>query len=426
MADPPKSDVIRAIVINTINMLIILSTETIYNSTEDYLQLLLKTAMEGSVEVRKRSVQGITTILDFRLELVVKHYEAVFEVLIACLNERDQEIALAAAEFWSGLAINQMEDDEGEYHRREIINKVLPILGPILLESCRYAKADQIASLPSNKNDLNIYKDKYYETEGVGEDVDDDEDDEYGQLESMGTLRRASAFAFEHLAKVSGEATFNSIKDTLENYLQNADDHQGREAAILVLGAIADEAGSYEYIQPFLPILVPLLFKYLDDSYPKIKSITCWTLSKFSPWLSTQPVEEVQIYIEKLCSLMLDSDTELQEASCTAVAEMLECSDEKSGVNIEPILQTYGQVCPVYQGNCLLALLDMLGCLVKGYKDQVNHEGVVEMVITPLTTKWNEIADNDRIICPLFQCFQYVAEVIGNNITPYAPTIIDR
>ena len=151
MADPPKNERILSTVINTINMLIILSTEIIYENTEKYLEVLLKTASDPSVEVRKRSVQGITTILDFRLELVVKHAQEVLDVMVNWLNEKDQDVGLAAAEFWSGIAINRGEEDEVDEKRIEIINKYLPVLTPILLECCRFGEADQIAAMPTTK-----------------------------------------------------------------------------------------------------------------------------------------------------------------------------------------------------------------------------------------------------------------------------------
>jgi hypothetical protein len=50
------------------------------------------------------------------------------------LNEKDQEVALAAAEFWSGLALNQLEEDDVDNDRKESISQVMPVLGPVLLE----------------------------------------------------------------------------------------------------------------------------------------------------------------------------------------------------------------------------------------------------------------------------------------------------
>jgi len=109
--------------------------------------------------------------------------------------------------------------------------------------------ADQLAAVPSKDTELNIYKEQYYENE-----EDDNEqtiiEEDYGMLESMCTLRRASAFAFEHLAKCASEEIFSSFSEHLSNYLQS-DDLQGREAAILVLGVLCTEGGCYENVVPY-------------------------------------------------------------------------------------------------------------------------------------------------------------------------------
>jgi hypothetical protein len=100
---------IQSTVIHTINMLVLLSTETVYNSTEDYLLCLLsitKSSPKPLTEVLKRCVQGITNILDFRMELILAHAEEVGEAMLQALQSMDQHVGLAAAEFWSGIVIN--------------------------------------------------------------------------------------------------------------------------------------------------------------------------------------------------------------------------------------------------------------------------------------------------------------------------------
>jgi transportin-1 len=120
----------------------------------------------------------------------------------------------------------------------------------------------------------------------------------------MSTLRQASAFAFERLALVSPSAVFESIQSSLEQYLSSSDTTelvmQGKEAAILVLGAISDESAAYSCVEPHLSTLLPLLCNYLDDSPLKLKITTAWTLSKFSYWIAELSEEEIKQYVQKL------------------------------------------------------------------------------------------------------------------------------
>lgn len=123
---------------------------------------------------------------------------------------------------------------------------------------------------------------------------------------------------------------------------------------------------------------------------------------------------------------MREKNTDLQDSACTAVSELIECAGDNISSGISIILETHKEVCPHYYGNSLLALLDMLGLLVKTCDTCMQDNEAIEMLITPLTNKWNEINDNDKIIGPLFKCFEYITDVIGNKIDPYANTIVER
>jgi len=52
-----------------------------------------------------------------------------------------------------------------------------------------------------------------------------------------------------------------------------------RESGIMCLGALAE--GSYHAITPHLKDLFPFLMTSLEDQNPLVRSISCWTLSKY-------------------------------------------------------------------------------------------------------------------------------------------------
>ena len=58
-----------------------------------------------------------------------------------------------------------------------------------------------------------------------------------------------------------------------------------------MLGCISDEDCAYEVIEQHLDHLVPFLIETLDSRSTEVLATTCWTLSKFSEWIST--TEEV-------------------------------------------------------------------------------------------------------------------------------------
>ena len=59
-----------------------------------------------------------------------------------------------------------------------------------------------------------------------------------------------------------------------------------RESGILVLGAISD--GCSSGMAEHLPKIVPYLIQRLSDKKALVRSITCWTLSRYSNWIVQQ------------------------------------------------------------------------------------------------------------------------------------------
>lgn len=117
-----------------------------------------------------------------------------------------------------------------------------------------------------------------------------------------------------------------------------------KESGILVLGAIAEgETGNgtehlwtYPHTQsvihlvdvcvcvgcmqgmiPYLPELIPHLIQCLSDKKALVRSITCWTLSRYAHWVVSQPPD---IYLKplmtELLKRILDSNKRVQEAAC--------------------------------------------------------------------------------------------------------------
>lgn len=66
-----------------------------------------------------------------------------------------------------------------------------------------------------------------------------------------------------------------------------SENEEYQEAAILVLGCISDEDCAYDAIEQHLDHLVPYLIATLDSHSTEVLATTCWTLSKFSEWMST-------------------------------------------------------------------------------------------------------------------------------------------
>ena len=70
-----------------------------------------------------------------------------------------------------------------------------------------------------------------------------------------------------------------------------------KEAAILALGAVSE--GCMSGMLPHLPQLVNFLVSSLSDSKALVRSITCWTLSRYAHWIVGQPHDQ---FLKRLMS----------------------------------------------------------------------------------------------------------------------------
>ena len=86
-------------------MILYTQAQVIGDKIENYMNFLIQKQMleDPSIQVRWRIVQGITNIMDQRVDLIIPHISTVLDFMINALKEKDQKLALAATEFFSGV-----------------------------------------------------------------------------------------------------------------------------------------------------------------------------------------------------------------------------------------------------------------------------------------------------------------------------------
>ena len=71
--------------------------------------------------------------------------------------------------------------------------------------------------------------------------------------------------------------------------------------------------------------LIPYLINCLSDKKALVRSITCWTLSRYSHWVVGQPHEKyLKPLMSELLKRILDTNKRVQEAACSAFATLEE------------------------------------------------------------------------------------------------------
>lgn len=198
--------------------------------------------------------------------------------------------------------------------------------------------------------------------QGHGDNSDDDDmgDDDDSSLSDW-NLRKCSAAALDVLASVFRNDLLPVLLPILKETLFH-NEWEIKESGILALGAIAE--GCMTGMIPHLPELIPYLINCLSDKKALVRSITCWTLSRYSHWVVSQPHDTyLKPLMSELLKRVLDSNKRVQEAACSAFATL----EEEACTELVPylgfILETLVFAFQKYQHKNLLILYDAIGKL---------------------------------------------------------------
>lgn len=270
----------RALAMNCVNCILMVNNDPIDYAIDQFLTSLFSRHNDNDEEVQKQLCRSLTLLLDTHMDKMMPHLPNVIEYIIKKTQDPNESIALEACEFWLSIAENN-----------EICKTmVLPHLDkliPVLLQSMRYSETDpalkaneEDSSVPDREEDIKprFHKSKQHGFSGVGEsdEEDDDDDDENG---GDWNIRRCSAASLDVLASIFAKDLLDKLFPLLKETLLN-DNWLVKESGILALGAIAE--GCMDGVVPHLGELIPFLLAMMFDKKPLVRSITCWTLSRYS------------------------------------------------------------------------------------------------------------------------------------------------
>ncbi|KAL9937734.1 hypothetical protein V8E36_003279 [Tilletia maclaganii] len=458
---------IRAHALNALNEFVTQGSATLQSNLDTYLTALFKRASDESALVRKFVCQAIVFISTATPAKILPELPNIVEYMLYSTRDADQEVALQACEFWMQFA----EDKQLAPNLRHY----LPKIAPVLLQSMVYSDED-LLTLGGDEDDTHIedrdqdIKPQHYsarthrnerieDAEAPGnapssssviqgksraaieaafkdedEDSDFDSDDEFyddddeDDLAGDWNLRKCSAAALDVLAIEFGD----ELLDILLPYLRErlfSEEWLHRESGILALGAIAQ--GCIGGIQPHLPNLVPLLINTFQDTKPLVRSIACWTLSRYSSWCVQYkgPDGQTPFFLpamEGLLGMVLDGNKRVQEAGCSAFATL----EEEAGTDLTPvlgpILSTLVRAFEKYQRKNLLILYDAIGTLADSVGNELNRPEYVQVLLPPLVQKWQSLDDLDEDLIPLLECMSSVTIAVGPGFLEFSPPVFER
>ncbi|KAL4199668.1 hypothetical protein AMTRI_Chr03g52360 [Amborella trichopoda] len=416
---------LRKFSLGSINQFIVMMPTSLLLNMDQYLQGLFLVANDPTAEVRKLVCGALVQLIEVRPSFLEPHLNNVIEYMLQANKDPDDEVALEACEFWSAYC-------EAHTHY-DGLREFLPRLIPVLLSNMIYAEDDEALvdaedddSVPDRDQDL---KPRFHSSRLHGADNVDEEDDD--DIINVWNLRKCSAAALDVLSNVFGDEILPTLMPLVQTKLATTDDSswKEREAAVLALGAVAE--GCINGLYPHLPEIVSFLIPLIDDKFPLIRSITCWTLSRYSKWVvqgigHQKGHEQFDKVLMGLLRRILDSNKRVQEAACSAFATLEEEAAEELAPRLEIILQHLLCAFGKYQKRNLRIVYDAIGTLADAVGQELNQPGYLEILMPPLISKWQQLTNSDKDLFPLLECFTSIAQALGPGFSQFAEPVYQR
>ncbi|TRZ01377.1 hypothetical protein DNTS_034929 [Danionella cerebrum] len=402
---------IRSHAVACVNQFIIGRAQALMDNIDPFIESLFALSADEDSEVRKNVCRALVMLLEVRVDRLIPHMRSIVEYMLQRTQDPDENVALEACE-----------------------------LVPVLVNGMKYSEIDIILlkgdveedeAVPDNEQDI---KPRFHKSRTVtlrhegdegeeGEDSDDDDDDDDDSLSDW-NLRKCSAAALDVLANVFRDELLPHLLPVLKELLFHPD-WVVKESGILVLGAIAE--GCMQDMVPYLPELIPHLVQCLCDKKALVRSIACWTLSRYAHWVVSQPADSyLKPLMTELLKRILDSNKKVQEAACSAFATLEEEACTELVPYLSFILDTLVFAFSKYQHKNLLILYDAIGTLADSVGHHLNQPEYIQKLMPPLIQKWNELKDEDKDLFPLLECLSSVATALQSGFLPYCEPVYQR
>uniref|UniRef100_A0A4W3H1M6 Transportin 2 n=1 Tax=Callorhinchus milii TaxID=7868 RepID=A0A4W3H1M6_CALMI len=415
---------IRSHAIACVNQFIIGRAQALMDNVDTFIEHLFALATDEDSEVRKNVCRALVMLLEVRIDRLLPHMHSIIQYMLQRTQDADENVSLEACEFWLTLAEQPICKES--VFSTTFWTSVLPFASHTVSHSQGDVEEDE--AVPDSEQDIKprFHKSRtvtlQHEEDATAEDDDYDDDDD--DTLSDWNLRKCSAAALDVLANVFRDDLLPHLLPLLKGLLFNPD-WVVKESGILVLGAIAE--GCMQGMVPYLPELIPHLIQCLPDKKALVRSIACWTLSRYAHWVVSQPPDQyLKPLMTELLKRILDGNKRVQEAACSAFATLEEEACTELVPYLSYILDTLVFAFGKYQHKNLLILYDAIGTLADSVGHHLNKPEYIQKLMPPLIQKWNELKDEDKDLFPLLECLSSVATALQSGFLPYCEPVYQR
>jgi hypothetical protein len=454
---------------------------------------------ETHLEVQQLVCKSLVSLFESYLTEMLPIIPSIMDYMMNVLNCGQEELALEACEFWLSLSYHVSDLD------RSSLDQIFPKLLPMLFRGMIYSDQDPIyiehedelpLNSPSNNNSgdksnqsNNQIAPRHYHstadrqkalqnshskphrvpavmeegeleddnrTQGSDDEQDGDEEDEEGV--SDWNLRKCSAATLDAL---SGQLTPTQVHQILlpliSQYLNPnealisltgmkvSDSWKHVEVGILALGAIAPNC--LEHLKPHLTSLLPLLIQQMAHPRPLIRSISSWTLSRFSTWVVDHHIalssnsKSTSLFESSLsASLQLLYQDKDQRSKGCAIHLLSALSESAQGAILYPYLDgIWSQISATLMlspadlpRKSFFMLIDFVTTLGAIVGRQLSNNPAWMSQIFPILmnhlhqcTKGSDMVENYDIF-PILEALTCLILSFGPLVEPYVKDLYDR
>lgn len=116
--------------------------------------------------------------------------------------------------------------------------------------------------------------------------------------------------------------------------------------------------------------------------------------------------------------MVLDDNKRVQEAGCSAFATLEEDAGAELSPYLEPVLRNLVFAFQKYQHKNMLILYDAIGTLADAVGRALSNPQYVEILMPPLTGRWNKLQDDDEDLIPLLEVIPPCSDVADTYARP--------
>jgi len=170
--------------------------------------------------------------------------------------------------------------------------------------------------------------------------------------------------------------------------------------------------------------MIEYLLEILKTSEPQVCATICWSLSRYAKSLFKldKKGDFFKRYLQELMLMVMSINTLVQEAACTSVILLIAIAEDKLFPYANDILQVLVNAIQIYKPTTLTRLYNAIAKLIEAAIQSDDKEDLLNV----LFEKWNEMKDDDKVLCSLMECIKCILLKFGLKFGKWIQLIIKK